>query len=172
MAGNSRQSGAKKRRATGGQRREQQSRARRRDDEASQYSKSARGRRPEGRHRGRGKTENDLPDVSMLSQFASLVCPYCGEPIRDITGAIAHRETGEPAHFECVLKLLEESEPHEENETIIYIGRGNFAVAIFEGNSVKRKFKIVRVIEWEGKNSAPEWRAGVLNYYKEAKPAF
>ena len=132
-------------------------------------SSSRRTRRPRHEH---VKTENDLPNVSQVSKFASLVCPYCGEAIKDITGAIASKETGEPAHFDCVLKLLEESEPHAENEKIIYIGHGNFAVVLFENPHKPRKFKISRLIEWEDKKQKLEWRMSILDYYDLSKPAF
>ncbi len=127
-------------------------------------------RKFKSKHRGTRKTETDLPDVSMVSRFASIVCPYCGEIIKDITGAIASKESGAPAHFECVLNFLEEHEPHAQNETIIYIGRGNFAVVIFENPNTPKKFKIVRMIEWEDKNSIPEWRTSILDYYDLSKP--
>ena len=128
---------------------------------------SRRTRRPRHEH---VKTENDLPNVSQVSKFASLVCPYCGEAIKDITGAIASKETGEPAHFDCVLKLLEESEPHAENEKIIYIGHGNFAVVLFENPHKPRKFKISRLIEWEDKKAKLDWRLSILDYYDLSKP--
>ena len=145
-----------------------ESRGRRPDQSrARQAPRKARG----GRHE-RAKTENDLPNVSQVSKFASLVCPCCGEAIKDITGAIAFKETGEPAHFDCVLKLLEESEPRAENEKIIYIGHGNFAAVVFENPRDTRKFKIVRTIEWEDNKSRPEWRASILDYYDLSKPAF
>ena len=120
----------------------------------------------------RGKTENDLPNVSQVSRFASLVCPYCGETIKDITMAIASKGTGEPAHFDCVLKLLEESEPRAENEKIVYIGHGNFATVAFENPHNPKKFKISRVIEWEDKKAKLEWRLSILDYYDLSKPAF
>lgn len=129
------------------------------------------GRKGRGRYE-RGKTENDLPNVSQVSKFATLVCPYCGEPIKDITMAIASKATGEPAHFDCVLKILEESEPHAENEKIVYIGQGNFAAVAFESPHNLKKFKISRVIEWEDKKEKLEWRMSILDYYDLSKPAF
>ena len=129
-------------------------------------------RRTRGRRHERAKTENDLPNVSQVSKFAALVCPYCGEPIKDITVAVASKETGEPAHFDCVLKLLEESEPRAENEKIIYIGQGNFAVVFFENPHNPKKFKISRLIEWEDKKQKLEWRMSILDYYDLSKPAF
>ncbi len=175
MGGNSRQNGGKGHYEKGPRhaRPRGQSRGSEGWDRHSEPSRAkAAGRRPRGGYRERAKTENDLPNVSQISKFASLVCPYCGETIKDITGAIAGKGTGEPAHFDCVLKLLEGSEPHEENETIVYIGQGNFAVVIFENPADTRKFKIVRTIEWEDRNAKLEWRTGILDYYDLSKPVF
>ena len=129
------------------------------DNRASKYQHNS----------GSSRGQNDLPNVSQISKFASLVCPRCGEVIKDITGAIADKSTGEPVHFDCVLNHLEETEPHSENEKIVYIGHGNFAVIAFENPLDTRKFKIVRLIEWEDRNTRPEWRAGILDYYDLSK---
>ena len=130
------------------------------------------GRKTRGRRYEHVKTENDLPIVSQVSKFAALVCPYCGEAIKDITGAIASKGTGAPAHFDCVLNLLEQSEPCAENEKIIYIGHGNFAVVLFENPHNPKKFKISRLIEWEDKKAKLEWRMSILDYYDLSKPVF
>lgn len=141
-------------------------------------------RRPDSRHErntGRAfrggcsapvKTAADLPDVAKLPRFAEIVCARCGEPIKDITGAMADKTTGEPVHFDCVLKFLEETEPHEKNEKILYIGHGCFAVVVFEHPSDLRKFRIVRHIEWEDRDAKPEWRAGVQEFYDLPKDGF
>lgn len=118
---------------------------------------------------GFSKGPNDLPNVSQISKFASLVCPRCGEVIKDITGAIADKHTGEPVHFDCVLNHLKETENLAETEKIVYVGHGNFAVVCFENPLDTKKFKIIRLIEWEDRNARPEWRSGILDYYDLSK---
>lgn len=142
-----------------------------RDSGRYQYSRGQQDGRPSRYQRNSGfsKGQNDLPNVSQISKFSSLVCPRCGEPIKDITGAIADKNTGEPIHFDCVLNHLEETESHAENEKIVYVGHGNFAVIFYENPLDTKKFKIVRLIEWEDRNIRPEWRAGILDYYDLSK---
>lgn len=169
MGGNGRQNGGRRHCEKDGRRGNPREQGRGRHPEQARERPA--GRKPCGRHE-RGRAEGDLPNVSQISRLAALVCPYCGEPIKDITGAIASRDTGEPAHFDCVLKILEESEPHAESETIVYIGHGNFAVVLFENPPDTRKFRIVRTIEWEDRNAKLEWRSSILDYYDLSKPVF
>lgn len=71
---------------------------------------------------------------------------------------MADKESGEPVHFTCVLEFLKNAENLGENEEVIYIGNGNFAVAFFENPRIRKKFKIKKLIEWEDKNKVYDWK--------------
>ena len=45
------------------------------------------------------------------------------KPIEELTSAIAAKENGNPAHFDCVLAKINASEKLAENEKITYIGQ-------------------------------------------------
>lgn len=99
------------------------------------------------------------------SDIEQHLCPKCKEPIQDITTAIADKETGEPMHFDCVVSFLTAAESLKQNEKIAYIGQGRFAVVYFENPNDTKNFSIVRVIEWEQKESNHEWRSSISDRY-------
>lgn len=86
------------------------------------------------------------------------LCEKCGKPITDLTQALSDKSTGEPVHFECILDFLKNSEELKEKEEVVYIGNGNFAIVYFENPRIRKKFKIVKLIEWEDRNKTCEWR--------------
>ena len=85
------------------------------------------------------------------------LCPLCQKPVRELASAIAHRETGAPVHFDCVLKALREEHNPGENEKICYLGNGSFGVVQFRGGSPMRFF-VRKRIQYEKTDSLPEWR--------------
>lgn len=62
-------------------------------------------------------------------------CPVCNSVIKNVTIAIKHRDSGEPAHFDCVLKQLriENQDKMGKKRKVYYVGGGEFAI-------VKEKF--------------------------------
>jgi hypothetical protein len=66
-------------------------------------------------------------DIHELKQ-AKETCVLCSEPITDILSAIPHREKKGLCHFECVQKELSGQEEIKQNETITYIGNGDFCI--------------------------------------------
>mgnify|MGYP001768549153 CR=1 FL=1 len=130
--------------------------------EASGRQEQRRDRRPEVRQEAR----IDLPP---LPKLPTPLCPRCGEPIQDVTSALSDKATGEPMHFDCVLSFLQGAETLGTNEKIVYIGQGRFAVMFFENLSDTRKFKIVRTIEWEGREARPEWRSDISGLFSQVK---
>lgn len=94
-------------------------------------------------------------------EFPAPVCPKCGQTIKDITSAISDKNTGNPVHFDCVIDFLKKSETLNESEEVIYIGAGNFAVVYFENPKIRKNFKIIKLIEWENKNQANEWKSEI-----------
>ena len=76
-----------------------------------------------------------------------IICPKCNERITDMASAICDKASGQPMHFECVMKMLESSETLGQNEKIAYIGQGRFAVLYYENIRDQRHFQIKKIIE-------------------------
>ena len=108
-------------------------------------------------------------------------CPWCGKPIRDISSAIADKDTGVPVHFDCVAAKIAGGENLENGDMISYIGGGRFGIVCF-GSSTQasgtpagaagrgspsefRDFKIKKIIEWENKEKRAEWRSLISDHY-------
>jgi hypothetical protein len=86
-----------------------------------------------------------------------LPCSVCGEPIKDMTSAISTVDNDDPAHFDCVVSQLNKREVLSEQEKIVYLGSGHFAVVeLSEYN--KRSLNIIRKIEPLSKDSREQWR--------------
>jgi len=99
------------------------------------------------------------------------VCPWCGKPIRDISSAIADKDTGVPVHFDCVTSRITFGEKLEKGETVAYIGGGRFGVICFNSQGTSnnktesREFTIKKIIEWENKEARAEWRSAISDQY-------
>lgn len=94
-------------------------------------------------------------------EFPAHVCPKCGELIKDVCSALSDKTTGKPVHFDCIIESLKQNEDLKPSEEIIYIGAGNFAVVYFENPRFRKNFKIIKLIEWEDKNSVCEWKGEI-----------
>ena len=112
-------------------------------------------------------------------------CPWCNKPIKDISLAIADRDTGAPVHFECVTARIAAGENLKKGETITYIGGGRFGIVSFGGEGAIQDspgslapdsqtrdlpaeghdFKIKKIIEWENKDEKAEWRSVICEHY-------
>jgi len=96
-------------------------------------------------------------------------CPWCEKPIRDISAAIADRNSGVPVHFECVAARITEGEILEKGDVVTYIGGGRFGVVCFnssgDSRAAERDFKIKKIIEWENKDKKAEWRSLICDRY-------
>lgn len=101
------------------------------------------------RHHGRDRDNEPYTRID----FGTYICRLCGNVIADMTTAVAFGDEQQPAHIDCVIHRLEETEARSENEHVVYIGSGQFAIA-----TLKPTFKIVRRIPVERKDSTPEWR--------------
>ncbi len=125
-------------------------------------AREARGRRPESKP---SKPQEPI----VLPTLPTPVCARCGQPIEDVTSALADKATGTPVHFDCVLSFLTAAESLGQNEKIVYVGQGRFAVMLFENPVDTRKFKIVRMIEWESRESRAEWRGEIAGLFSQVK---
>lgn len=119
--------------------------------------------RPERRPEIRQEILPPLPKLPVL------VCVKCGETIQDITSALTDKGGSGPVHFDCVISFLTGAENLGANEKIVYIGQGRFAVMFFENPADTRKFKIVRIIEWESREAKADWRLDISERFSHVK---
>ena len=96
-----------------------------------------------------------------------VICPKCGQPITDIASSLIDKATGKPMHFDCALNQVRESETLSENEKIAYIGQGRFGVLYYENMRDQRHFTIKKIIEWEDRDSKPQWREELSGLYSQ-----
>ncbi len=82
-------------------------------------------------------------------------CPICNQSVKFLLTAISVGEDNRPAHFDCVLKLLSETEDLGPKEKITYIGNGNFAIV---SGKAGKNLVIRKKIEFENRESKSEWR--------------
>ena len=128
------------------------------------------------------KTQNNRPKIVVESsediqikeaairelKARTVVCAKCGQPISDMTSAINNAE-GKPMHFDCVLESLKEKESMLPGQQMTYIGNGRFAVVTFENPRDLKNFKIEKIIEYEDKSKASEWRTEIAELYSHVK---
>ncbi len=91
------------------------------------------------------------------------VCPICNQSVKFLLTAISVGEDNSPAHFDCVLKRITETEELGPKEKVTYIGNGNFAVV---SGKLGKDLKIKKRIEFEGKESKGEWRKRISRNLK------
>jgi len=119
----------------------QQGSNQRRDQEPSRRDGRSPGGQPKPEER------RDLPN-----------CPLCGNPLYDMSSALAaNKDTGEPAHFDCVLERVIASETLEPGEKVVYLGSGAFGVVEYKDRS-ETVFTVKRRIQWEKEGEKREWR--------------
>ena len=131
-----------------------------------------------------------IPPKLKIDAFQASDCPWCGRPIRDISSAIADKDTGVPVHFDCVISRITFGERLEKGESVTYIGAGRFGIICFENpetqakpesfqnagrqdvnrkpmgtHSNGRDFIIKKIIEWENKDKRAEWRSAICDHY-------
>jgi hypothetical protein len=104
------------------------------------------------------------PKVS-AAPIPALTCAYCGKEIKDTASAVTDRETGETAHFDCILSRIGEKERLERGDTVAYIGGGRFSVLHYDNPQSPRTFRIKKILEWEDKDHRPEWRQIIADHY-------
>lgn len=98
-----------------------------------------------------------------------VICAKCGEPIADLSSAIADKNSGAPVHFDCVLEEVKSKEKLGENEKVSYIGQGRFAVIHFDNMRDQRHFNIVKIIEWESRDAVYDWRTEMSGLYSKVE---
>ena len=129
--------------------------------QAPERSKSRSRRRNERRNRNR-------PNKGLRERITGPECSICNKPIRDVSSAINDQESENPAHFDCILKKLSESESLEKQEKIVYLGSGNFGIVKITNN---KKFEIVKKIQYENTEDIIKWRKEMRFKFPENKKA-
>ena len=86
-----------------------------------------------------------------------------------MASAICDKVSGQPMHFECVMKMLESSETIGQNEKIAYIGQGRFAVLYYENMRDQRHFQIKKIIEIEDRDKRASWRDELSSLYSQVE---
>jgi hypothetical protein len=90
-------------------------------------------------------------------------CPICNQSVKFLLTAISVGDDNSPAHFDCVIKRISETEELGPKEKITYIGNGNFAVV---SGKLGKDLIIKKKIEFEGKESKSEWRKRISRNLK------
>lgn len=107
---------------------------------------------------GKGsKNKSSKAGSIKVPEPAVLNCALCGEVIKDNASSIALPETGDPVHFECAMDKIKKSETLAEDETLVYLGSGNFGI-IKRSSRDPADFKIIKKIEFENKEKIGAWR--------------
>jgi hypothetical protein len=85
-------------------------------------------------------------------------CPVCGEPVRELSSALTHRQSGKPAHFDCIVKELREANPLGPQERLCYLGGGTFGVLTWRVEGNPASFVVKRRIPYEDPHAPQEWK--------------
>jgi hypothetical protein len=85
-------------------------------------------------------------------------CPVCGAPVQELSSALTHRQSGQPAHFDCIVKELREANPLGPQERLCYLGGGVFGVLTWKVEGNPASFVIKRRIPYEDPRSPQEWK--------------
>jgi hypothetical protein len=86
------------------------------------------------------------------------ICPICKNKIKEIWSAINYPDTEEPAHFDCILKSIENREELASHEKICYLGNGSFGIVRFQKDPSVFPFIIRKRIQYEDPSAFPVWR--------------
>lgn len=85
-------------------------------------------------------------------------CPICEREVMDLSSAITYRETGTPAHFDCVMRKIGQNEDVSQNEKICYLGKGSFGIIRMQKAGGSVPFIIRKRIQYETMDTVPLWR--------------
>ena len=107
--------------------------------------------------RNRKKPKNKSQFQPEKPVYEDMECSLCGKMITEMITALPNPADNKPAHFECVLNHVSEREEIRENEKIVYMGSGNFAV-VDEKEYQQKEWIIKRKIRLEPMESPMEWK--------------
>ncbi len=110
------------------------------------------------RHRGRKRGGRPAAAAPAEPARPAPPCPVCGEPVRELASALAHRASGEPAHFDCILAEVRAANPLGPQERLCYLGGGAFGVISFRTEGNPGSYLVKRRIQYENRDQPPEWK--------------
>lgn len=131
-------------------------------------------RNPEGsgkkknnrRRRSRNRYKKPAPvEASITASLTDYTCPLCEQPIKDILAAISITSEKTPAHFDCVLKKVTESEELQNREKVVYLGKGEFGIVKFKGGN-NSGFTVRKRIPFEQVEGGIPWRREISKKLK------
>jgi hypothetical protein len=113
-------------------------------------------RQGRGGRQGQGKApeQRSRPEVPMV--FPD--CPVCGKPVRELASALTHRVSRVPAHFDCVVRELRDTNEMTPQEKLCYLGGGTFGILEFRPPGGPSRFVIKRRIQYEEKEAPQDWK--------------
>ncbi len=85
-------------------------------------------------------------------------CPICSKPVRDLASALTHRVSRQPAHFDCIVQELRDTNEIAPQEKICYLGGGSFGILEFRSSGGPGHFVIKKRIQYEEKESPQDWK--------------
>lgn len=101
------------------------------------------------------------PEPPPAESLGNVDCPLCGKPVYDLTTAVcADKDSGAPAHFDCVLERVAAAETLGPSERLVYLGSGSFGVVEFKDKS-ESAFVVKRRVQWEKEGDKKPWRRGL-----------
>ena len=114
---------------------------------------------PQGRARPqKGRAPEPQRPVEPAIPIVLPDCPVCGKQVRELASALTHRVARQPAHFECVLRELLDSNEIAPEEKICYLGGGSFGILEFRPPGGPTRFVIRKRIQYEEKETPQEWK--------------
>jgi hypothetical protein len=115
-------------------------------------------RRRSRRHQRPAGDRTERQAQQPATQRVVPVCPVCGEPVQELSSALTHRQSGGPAHFDCIVKELREANPLGPQERLCYLGGGVFGVLTWKIEGNPASFVIKRRIPYEDPHAPQEWK--------------
>ena len=78
--------------------------------------------------------------------------------MRELASALTHRVARQPAHFECVMRELSDSNEVAPEEKICYLGGGQLRDPGVPSPGSTTRFVIRKRIQYEEKETPQEWK--------------
>jgi hypothetical protein len=118
------------------------------------------GQRRDQRQGHGGRQQQKAPDQRPRLEIPIVFpdCPVCGKPVRELASALTHRVSRVPAHFECVVRELRDSNEMSPQEKLCYLGGGTFGILEFRPPGGPSRFVIKKRIQYEEKEYPQDWK--------------
>ncbi|MEM5947859.1 hypothetical protein WKV44_04820 [Spirochaetia bacterium 38H-sp] len=104
--------------------------------------------------------DKEVKTSNTKKTIPSLTCSVCGELIYDVYTTIAHKDSGEPIHFECAVNMIKQTETLGKDEELCYLGNGAFGIVIMKQPPSPVRFFIKKRIEFEPKDKGA-WKKDI-----------